>query len=339
MKISSRKLLFPILPKENESLVGLLMRAAESNGIKPASIISDVTGRAGKPPGVEHIEALAHVFGCDPMLLPPLLGFVTRKHGERRWHIDGHVLTKEYFIRSRSMAVCPHCLAEDSYLRATWELTPYVACPRHFCLLIDACPGCDHPLRWNRGSIAICDCGFDLREAKIRSASAAEMFPGWLIDSQLGYFKGAPHFTTQLFWPQTVRWVMRLSLDELFRSIWFFGHCLADFEHAGAGHAIKKGRLTDSVQIVRNWHDHLQDWPNQFYGRLHVISDRKLSQTSAGILERAFGPVQTYVMNELKGENFRQLRQAYKHFVFSQWRKYLRPPKSIYDGQLELFWN
>jgi hypothetical protein len=131
---------------------------------------------------------------------------------------------------------------------------------------------------------------------------------------------------------------MRLSLDELFRSIWFLGHCVADFENTRSGHSIKKGRLTDSILIVRNWHDMLLEWPNRLNNRLHGISDRKLSQTSAGLLERTFGPVQTYVADELKGENLKYLRQAYKHFVLHQWNRYLRPPKSISNGQLELFW-
>lgn len=334
-----RRLPFPVTPKVNESLVGLLMRATVINDLpSPASIMTAVTGKGARPPGVEHIESLASVLGCDPMSLPPLLGFVTRKNGARRWHIDGHMLSKEYFIRSRSMAVCPECLADDLYLRATWELTPYIACPRHFRYLIDACPACNQLLRWNRKHIAICKCGFDLRTHTSRSATAGELFTGWLIDSQLGYFQGEPHFTTQLFYPRVLRWVMRLSLDELFRSIWFLGHCVADFENTRAGHSIKKGRLDDSVLIVRNWHDMLLDWPNQLNNRLHTISDRKLSQTSAGLLERTFGPVQTYVADELKGENLKYLRQAYKHFVLRQWNRYLRPPKSISNGQLELFW-
>src|SRR5687768_917176 len=111
MSKALRNLPFPVTPKANESLVGVMLRASVANGLpSPASIMTAVTGKDARPPGIEHIEALASVLGCDPMSLPPLLGFTTRKQGERRWHIDGQVLTKEYFIRSRSMAICPECL-------------------------------------------------------------------------------------------------------------------------------------------------------------------------------------------------------------------------------------
>lgn len=340
MKKPVKRLLFPVMPKKGESLVGLLMRAAENNGLKsPTSILNVLNGKIGRPPRVEHIEDFAEMIGCDPTLIPPLFGFVNWRNGEKQWDIEGNVLTKEYFVRSRSVAVCPYCLKEDVYLRASWELTPYVTCSRHECFLIDHCESCSRPLRWNRNQMAFCPCGHDLRITSIQRASSGEIFLSWLIDWKLDYSSHVNPKILNVVHRDVLTWLSKLSLDELFRSVWFLGHCLADFENTGKGHGVRKGQLADAANIVQRWRVMLQDWPSKFDEKLLRISDRKFAQTSMGLMEKTFGPVHTYIVDELKGENLEYLHQAYKRFVICQWGKYLRPPKSIFDGQLQLIWE
>ena len=53
------------------------------------------------------------------------------------------------------MQACPLCLAEDEepYFRRSWRLAFVVSCPQHQCLLVDRCPTCGEPIRFQRSAL------------------------------------------------------------------------------------------------------------------------------------------------------------------------------------------
>lgn len=71
-------------------------------------------------------------------------------------------------FRLDGAALCPDCLSQDQYpyLRRTWQIRIFLACPDHGCLLVEQCDHCNLPLDWNRPAPHLCKCGFDLRGSR-----------------------------------------------------------------------------------------------------------------------------------------------------------------------------
>lgn len=53
----------------------------------------------------------------------------------------------------------------------TWELSLVIACPKHFIDLLDECPHCKQPLRWDRPGLTTCRCGHDITVAPTKRCS------------------------------------------------------------------------------------------------------------------------------------------------------------------------
>lgn len=77
------------------------------------------------------------------------------------------------FIRNRYTPICSKCLQESPYFRQYWQFQPYQACHFHGIDLLFNCPLCHATLDYQKSElITHCECGFDLRDASIRDASA-----------------------------------------------------------------------------------------------------------------------------------------------------------------------
>jgi hypothetical protein len=86
--------------------------------------------------------------------------------------------------RTAMEAVCPCCLQEASYVRASWEHVFYTACPKHACGLIDRCPDCGDLLSTNREHIEVCGCGRDLRTVEASACTASQLWLSGLIETR-----------------------------------------------------------------------------------------------------------------------------------------------------------
>ncbi|SFG66484.1 TniQ family protein [Neptunomonas qingdaonensis] len=81
------------------------------------------------------------------------------------------VFTPRCFLRSDGIPVCPHCLAESSYIRQHWHFLHYSACVEHECVLLERCPACKATLNYlDHEQIGTCTCGFELKSASVESA-------------------------------------------------------------------------------------------------------------------------------------------------------------------------
>lgn len=82
--------------------------------------------------------------------------------------------------------ICPQCLAEDQipYFRRKWRIALYTYCPKHSCMLLDACPNCHAPITVHRRDIghelsesknlAFCQaCGHDFRNSQPNTTEIA----------------------------------------------------------------------------------------------------------------------------------------------------------------------
>jgi hypothetical protein len=76
-------------------------------------------------------------------------------------------------VRFSSPKVCPACLRENGYCSRLWDLLPVTACPIHNAVLEDTCARCCERITWTRGSLCICPCGYDWRNARPAEAHSA----------------------------------------------------------------------------------------------------------------------------------------------------------------------
>lgn len=65
-----------------------------------------------------------------------------------------------------SIPVCPHCLAEEPYIKQSWHLKWVDVCIKHKCSLIYQCPECSSSINYIESeSITHCSCGFEFSKA------------------------------------------------------------------------------------------------------------------------------------------------------------------------------
>lgn len=157
-------------PKADESPLGYYRRLSAANaltGWKELALMAEVspsrTGLLGTP---DHIAT---------MLVMP------RQWTDRLAQQEQGLRTLRSLHRSGRDAVCPHCLAQDMYLRMGWEHAYVTACTKHAVRLVDRCSACDAPLDLQRGHIGQCGCGQELVHLPCTLASDAELWlSGWL---------------------------------------------------------------------------------------------------------------------------------------------------------------
>lgn len=324
-------------PKVNESLVGYLMRAAEVNHLRSReSILQSFIGTATRPPGRHEIERLAEFTRCSVSEIAQLFGFQERREDNSPcWRIGPEWITKRNFVSSRSLACCPECLKNDPYLPGTWELAFYRTCAVHRASLIYHCPGCGKPLRWTRRGVCLCSCGFDLKDAQSQPGSESSWLLAQLIEHRL-----CADFELAVPLSMPVHMVERLAgltLDGLFKTIWFLGHCVAEFDTCAVGHGRVQLKGDRADRVIENAFSLLVDWSQALAERLAVIAARPNGNKKASFYRNVLGPVATYMDEEITGDELTFLRSTYEFHIRKIWRELGRKPLQRFDErQLEL---
>jgi hypothetical protein len=159
-------------PKSDESGLGYYRRLAKSNSLQ----------------GWKELAALANVkqsrgsFSACPENMAESLGL------EDEWTkcaSQQEQLSRSWrgLHRSKVDALCPECLAEDSYVRRFWEHAYATACPVHGNVLLDRCLDCGESLSVDRPCIERCACGCDLRTASVKRASTSQRWVSALLST------------------------------------------------------------------------------------------------------------------------------------------------------------
>lgn len=173
-----------IVPIDDESIVGFLVRLAERNHEVDVLAFAQAVGI----PFSVLTAAATIPFDLVPLseasLVPvPQLRALTYWGDTRRLlNFRGHSMSLSMVTLSRRL-VCPACLGEGSYHRAAWDLSLAAACPRHALLLVSSCPDCGRRLRWTDPSIRRCSYGHDL------ARSSARLLPSPDVEGSLGFYR------------------------------------------------------------------------------------------------------------------------------------------------------
>lgn len=166
----ARRLPMPAMPHPDESLVGYIARLSHVNRIGRTFTVLLRSGFHSRFP-----EAAA--FEPFPLrILSDLSGVRTSAlRALAYWPVSGG--TRPTFLSQpvppdlltlANRRCCPACLKVSGYHRATWDLSFFVCCPEHRCLLIGRCPKCKRRLTWRFSDLTKCTCGFRLHGAATR---------------------------------------------------------------------------------------------------------------------------------------------------------------------------
>ena len=75
-----------------------------------------------------------------------------------------------------TIPVCPHCLAEEAYIKQCWHIKWVNICTKHKCALIHHCPECNLPINYiENESITHCSCGFELSCTGVHSVNTKDV--------------------------------------------------------------------------------------------------------------------------------------------------------------------
>ena len=160
-------------PQPDESLMGYILRLAESNYYEAPKWILDLAGLK--------MDNLRNGWRklCDDRVDFTLFKQITRLSEEEVNEMKHEIISDSDYeqcdaqwdvpinsLRFNRPMVCSDCLRENPYCRKFWDLPVVRVCPQHHSLLLNMCPDCREPITWNRKSVSRCRCGCDWREIR-----------------------------------------------------------------------------------------------------------------------------------------------------------------------------
>ncbi|MFT7722212.1 MAG: TniQ family protein [Roseateles sp.] len=261
-------------PKADESPLGYYRRLSAANaltGWKELALMAEVSpSRSGLLGTPEHVAKMLS------MPQPWTEQLAQQERGLR---------ALRSLHRSGRDAVCPHCLAEDMYLRVHWEHAYATACTRHRVRLVDRCTVCASPLDILREHIALCNCSQELAHLPCEPATDAEL---WLSGLLAGAKEGdAPVIAPEVIGaePQAVAQLVRTLCQQ------------ADVAEAPPRrNAAAPKSVGEAVEFLAPLQSLLAQWPQAY--EAHVRS------------RMAAGPQEARTLKALLGLWYRQLRDV-----------------------------
>lgn len=135
--------------RAGESSVGYCLRLALANGVSLAQLHRHLGLAENQAVSIDDASLLAAISGMDVALIERMLP--TRMSRARvGWLYCGHELRFRSLLRFTSPQICPLCVRQSAYARAQWDISLTTVCAAHQVYLIDDCPSCKKPIRWNR---------------------------------------------------------------------------------------------------------------------------------------------------------------------------------------------
>lgn len=315
------RLIHRVVPFADEDIVGFLIRVARRNHLDgPGAILSYVLGDRHTLIATKDLPRLAEYCRNHIEEFLQMSGTETRlSDGSRAWRVAGELISKQVFIRTRHVKVCPVCLVENAYVRGLWSLSLYTCCAWHETCLVDRCAGCGHQLQWGRRLVTHCACGFNLFESPSVKAGRQELVVAKLIGCRSDSHLQIPHDTVH---SRELDRLAGLSLDGLCKTIWFLGHCLGDLGSYTVGHGRRHPTSDSADQMIANAFQILNSWPESLGQVLRTVADRATPDRRGAMLKRILAPVQSYLQEDIQTEELTFIRAAYEQHIRQLWRTF-----------------
>ncbi len=210
--------------------------------------------------------------------------------------------------------VCPKCLEKYGYCKDLWSLLPYTACYEHKILLLDYSPTSNKRLSWYRYSI---DRFKNRNDEKFETIEIADK-------STIALSKAIAVLVEKKQIPlSSPKFVQTLNLSALLQIITFLAHYKYRLSN---NTAFNPGQMNNSTlaEIYGVAWNSLKAWPQGFNYLLEQYMESPMSQRGKAGINKHFRDIheQLYRLQDIDG--IHQLKQAFDHFIESQWLGYLQ---------------
>lgn len=258
MNKSDKVLLVTPWHKPMESLLGYVLRVSERNGYdSPWHVMSHAGIPQGKMDSAGFPFAqFAEIIGRIPDDLAPISYVRTNDEGIREFQILGQPLggtLSSTPLRLNKPQLCPHCIREQGYIDAFFDLNLAVACPVHGQTLIGTCHECGESISWFRPGLLTCKCGADITKAHAGNVSAEltelmSIMMAKVHGKTLSDIDNPCNFPLEHLAPIP----LRLFLDKMSE--------LGEYNLSSLGRT-----ESDSLSILQAAAEVLQHWPNEYH--------------------------------------------------------------------------
>ncbi|MBS4049373.1 MAG: TniQ family protein [Alphaproteobacteria bacterium] len=276
------RLPFPVTPIVGESLLGLLLRLAERNGVHdPVAFLVEcggthttVSSLALSDSDISRLNALC---GIPEGTLEPL---AYRPIGKGLLNFFGTGLRCED-LALQHRRFCPACSAESAHHRAIWDLTISTACLRHGLALQDTCRFCSRPADWSFGSVALCPCGKPYSAAACIPVPVEELRALRYVLGRIDGVVGSLDFLDGLAPVHVIELLLGLGTMAMGRT-----------HRRRRIASLRDGRIGETLN---GGFDICQRWPDAFYD---CLGREQTGRKQAGLrygLGLAFGPVASWI--------------------------------------------
>lgn len=283
------KLLVRPSPYKGEGLRGFLLRVAERNGCgHRVGFYGHLTGGSASP----YLATDSVIDDVAEALQLPR----TEIEAISCRRIDEKVISQRLFfgnqvsvnhLRCHQPAVCPRCLAERQAVSGLWDVRAVCACPQHGNWLIDQCPRCGESLKWNRGGVTRCRCGFDLGMAEATPAPSDVLVLTALLHEVT--LNDLPTHEEQLHgYPVAIR---RTPLNEILGLFRFIAHFLLPSQCGQLATGLEGSEsLVQHGQAALLMATILKDWPSGLVRALSVYdaTDARHAEPAVAVTQSGF---------------------------------------------------
>lgn len=298
-----------VIPHENESLVGFILRVAEAN-LYPSLLWLTALDNRVKPliwcDDENIINGLIDLLGLTKSEIKPLYGSIIGRY------------LKAINVSS-SVKICPECLKLNGYIDVLWHVAFASACPCHGIKLIDHCHECSATIRWDRGSVKYCHCGADLTEAPAEKVDDVIIYYNSKIwqtvgrDVNVGAIDGVPDGKLNIS-PE--------DLNYLYRAM----YTLSISRHPNIAGRNPHG-VAEGIYAFEQIHPLLANWPLGFYKLLDGYKDEKGEFRGEG-LNQAFSNLSKTIRNR---PALKFITEAYLTYVEVNWKGIIDKRYSNYE--------
>ena len=222
-----------------------------------------------------------------------------------------------YNLSKLKAKVCSCCLAEKSYSRKIWNLIPLTVCPIHHCLLVDICPQCDRPIRWDRSAVNECKyCELDWRDIRSEILELQDTIPSHLLSVACGVEKLGK---AELKLIGDCHPILNLELEHLISLFSFFAGQLIDVGDT-TGKFISANRSNAKLHelFLAAW-DYLQDFPDGFKLFLEWYKNKSSHPERDTGISRDFGNFYLRLYKNFPRQTFGFLHEAFENYLATQW--------------------
>lgn len=222
-----------------------------------------------------------------------------------------------YNLSKQTAKVCPYCLAEKPYCRKIWNLIPLTVCPIHHCLLVDICPQCDRPIRWDRNSVNECKyCELDWRDVRSEILELTDTIPSHLLSTACG-LEQLGKAELQLISDRNP--ILNLELEHLISLFTFIAGQLIDIGDT-TGKFIATNRNNQELHdLLLSACDYLKDFPKGFERFLEWRKNRVSHPDRDTGISKDFGNFYRRLYKNFPRQTFGFLHAAFENYLATQW--------------------